>query len=573
MRPPPPAEEEATAAKPTKQSAAPSQLTRTSAAEGVAVKQGPKPRPVPSSAKPLLPRRPGTTKPPGHREDSPSDSDSLASGDMAPLLRRASSGASSGSGPFSPTDDDFQYVPLGGGSKTSVANSSSSDSLYDKLEKIQSDVANIESSVALSESQEGAPPSGKQRPPSYKVVTPPPLDPDAGQERRGSSSSSVGSSDSSAVYDHLSPLHEPRKQTGAASSEPYQPLDLLPAPFDLALKSRSTSQPMFHSTSTPSSARQTPSPSGQSGHLLAPSEEEEEEEEDDDLTPTNSETNVQPGTTAVPGGVGGVRGEVVLRLRKTRVDPFADILSAPRSMLRWSQELNPLYDYIKGIKISDDVKLYDVPSIATVSHEAPPPAPPTKPPSIILEEDSDHESVTSPKEEEAPITIPEKVRRESQEDDNPERIFLVGSSGSTGSLPRRPRQHIYEDVLAEDVSRSQYDLSSEKRRSKGSSGSPPSFSPERSSTLEIPSVRRYRSESRETTHAISPRLGKRQLALQRRSRSLGAGMALDDSVTEAVKKKQRPMRVGDNMKVRGGGRGRGGGGGGGGLVGEGGVVG
>ena len=54
--------------------------------------------------------------------------------------------------------------------------------------------------------------------------------------------------------------------------------------------------------------------------------------------------------------------QVKLREKKQRSqqDPFAELLSPKATArLRWSQELNPLYDYIRGFKISDGVKLYD----------------------------------------------------------------------------------------------------------------------------------------------------------------------------------------------------------------------
>ena len=54
--------------------------------------------------------------------------------------------------------------------------------------------------------------------------------------------------------------------------------------------------------------------------------------------------------------------QVKLREKKHRSqqDPFAELLSPKATArLRWSQELNPLYDIIKGFKISDGVKLYD----------------------------------------------------------------------------------------------------------------------------------------------------------------------------------------------------------------------
>ncbi len=44
----------------------------------------------------------------------------------------------------------------------------------------------------------------------------------------------------------------------------------------------------------------------------------------------------------------------------------------------------------------------------------------------------------------------------------------------------------------------------------------------------------------------SPRIGKRELQQQRRSRTIGS---LDD--TETIKKKQKPVRASDELKVRG----------------------
>lgn len=89
---------------------------------------------------------------------------------------------------------------------------------------------------------------------------------------------------------------------------------------------------------------------------------------------------------------------VTLRQKKKQElaneDPFADILSPKASCrLRWSQELNPLYDYIKGFK-ADGVKLYDSSPVSKLLHSTVANnmegGATNKPPSVILEDEGEH---------------------------------------------------------------------------------------------------------------------------------------------------------------------------------------
>lgn len=168
---------------------------------------------------------------------------------------------------------------------------------------------------------------------------------------------------------------------------------------------RNISQPAL---STPNSARE--SPCDQFGRFTSIHEESSDDDEGRrSVTPTpTNEGEGNPGTNASSG--------VKLRNKKKEdvmaCDPFADLLSPKSaSRLRWSQELNPLYDYIKGFKISDSVKLYDsTPSKLVQSTKAPLEnsgneevgadeeggvASNGKPPSMIIEEEGEDDELGS----------------------------------------------------------------------------------------------------------------------------------------------------------------------------------
>ncbi len=139
--------------------------------------------------------------------------------------------------------------------------------------------------------------------------------------------------------------------------------------------------------------------------------------------------------------------QVKLRDKKRpQHDPFADLLSPKaNARLRWSQELNPLYDIIKGFKISDGVKLYDTPSkllestrasnlIGSHSERAS-----YKSPSVIVEDEGEYDPIdqrTSPSES-VPYSPPGETSR-------PTSSFSEDTSLSPTHYARK--QHLYEDI-------------------------------------------------------------------------------------------------------------------------------
>ena len=521
-------------------------------------------------------RRSGSTP----REVSPSDSESLGSDDMAPLLRAGSSASShsSSTGLFSPTDNEFQFVPVGqtagGGAgedriPLTVPNkerpgsrgsqgSWSDDSTYDKLDKIQEKVkkmnsvpySNLSRSGSDSSSNRSGPPSRRSH--TYEDIS---LSQPSDVESYRFSGT-VPSPPPSPDYDHLSlkggspvppdPALKTKNEVAGVI------IDLLPAPgVDVNFR-RIVSQPAL---STPSSARASPSLMDASGSPLIL--EQSESEFDEEETPTNSgdDQKTEGGNPSSDASTA-----VVLRPKKKRMpsDPFADILGTPQavSRLRWSQELNPIYDFIKGIKISEsissqDIKLYDVtPAARKASSEeggnaVAKDSPLTmKPPSIILEEEPEQDQTVSPKPDDV---SPSPAAADKPNWVKPEKVYITAASCT---MPRMRKQHLYEEVMAVVV-RPVSELNAEpgERVAGGSMKEKASDSKVifdlKSATLATPVVRRIRSLEDKPGSVVSPRLGKRPLLHQRRSRTVGC---MDD--TEAMRRKQKPMRVSDNMKVR-----------------------
>lgn len=253
---------------------------------------------------------------------------------------------------------------------------------------------------------------------------------------------------------------------------------------------------------------------------------------------------------------------VIMREKKHRhIDPFADLLSSPSSVsrLRWSQELNPLYDYIKGVKISDGVKLYDVtparPSQLANSHQAGQTSSANKP-TVIVEEvedsPSEHELSGSPKKQDLKAEPSKSSGSGSGGGGNESKgeFEMIKTENEThlggiSTLPRPSRRpHAYEDVMMESpkIDRHASELNITRNTSKTLRGveSESSISTISTRTLGNPFNRKLRA----TELGVSPRLGKRELQLQRRSRTtIGS---VDD--TETLKHKQRPMKAMDNMK-------------------------
>ena len=205
------------------------------------------------------------------RNLSSSGSESIASNDTTPLLRPESSASS---GPFSPTDSEFQFVPGGHSDESplllaqdlardrscsSSSSASSEDSHYDRLERIRDEFKrrdSVESSpLLLSKSSHG-----DQRPER------------SSREEKGEDQFKFSKLDSppdspptsplSPLYDHLPPLTPPTKDPEkkpdqlppVALKSPLH-IDLLPSPFEARFKRRNISQPCL---STPASARESP---------------------------------------------------------------------------------------------------------------------------------------------------------------------------------------------------------------------------------------------------------------------------------------------------------------------------
>ena len=506
----------------------------------------------PSSGSPINPRKTGQsgstpvqqetklspttiqTLPSKSRDPLPSDSSST-SNDTAPLIRPTSSASS---GPFSLTDE-FQFVPgteaenkTGESLSLAGRTSAESDEVYDRLENYNPDTYQ-DDVISLPESTSTI---GSNQP---RIL----VSRDERERSEGAESlrmSTSPESNCSGEYDHLPPLKHTlspnkKQQTPLSKLKMSTKWELLPSPLDLPR--RNFSQPAL---STPASARESPCDDlNPTNDIII--EESSEEEEESAETPTN-----------IKEGVSTAHFEGVV-LRRKHLDPFADILGSSSSRLRWSQELNPLYDYIKGYKISEGVKLYDSPSKLLESTKASDifghgrssltsgdnESTNHKPPSIIVEEEFESSSLSSREQTCSPPN---------------EHIEMMGGlerlTEATCTLPRARRPvHNYEEVIEFnapltkklDSSQSVTDLIGQMKKAAELKKVEP-----RSITLgpayETPVQRRFRSLEKA---GVSPRLGKRQLQQQRRSKTLNS---VDDTAT--VTRKQRPMRAADALKVR-----------------------
>lgn len=310
------------------------------------------------------------------------------SNEHTPLIR-----SESGSSELYSPSEDFSFIsrsspslnqhadkPLSNSNSLKHASSGSSET-YDRLEDYITPSKRYNSWETFSNSESGSAPgtptvpmvtvSSRSSSSAYEDILSLP-------ERRGSGSSSrTNSSAESGNYDHL-PILVPNEQN-------------LEVGVDPGIR-KITSQPAL---STPPSARE--SPSDQFGRFGSIDEEESSDEDEIGVTPTNSddETAAKKADEEAQIKYEGV----VLRRRKQQEDPFAELLS-PRSSnrLRWSQELNPLYDYIKGFK-ADGVRLYDSSPVSKLMLSATAGSLEgrkvaggvhNKPPSVIVEEEGEH---------------------------------------------------------------------------------------------------------------------------------------------------------------------------------------
>ena len=223
--------------------------------------------------------------------------------------------------------------------------------------------------------------------------------------------------------------------------------------------------------------------------------------------------------------------------------------------------MNPLYDYIKGVRISEGmasqgIRLYDTAAEEEKrGHRG-------KTPNTILEEDleqlqSESELATSLKGNHGGYATAPNVMVESPKEPNlpelEESAEMSRMAAATCTLPRTGRKaHLYEDIslLTMELPQGERPVSNIEGEKKvvtitRTSSDKETKKPElRSATVSYQSVvpRRLRTGDI-TSHSVSPRLGKRILQ-QRRSRTISS---MDD--TETVKRKQKPIKAADNMKV------------------------
>ena len=267
--------------------------------------------------------------------------------------------------------------------------------------------------------------------------------------------------------------------------------------------------------------------------------------------------------------------------QRSEFDPFEDLLGTPQAIarLRWSQELNPLYDLIKGMKISESmssqeqgIKLYSasVPDANSKKMK--------KLPSTIFEESEMSPKHGSQTTNAAGVPVITHTFPEANEEEGERIPMIIPEHKSSEPLPKTPRrQHMYEEVAlapraSEPMTTSIAGLIQpppivRKMRENavgggGGAGSGSATLPAskfgggggvavtgggKSSLagLTNPAVRRMQTleAPQERSSSVSPRLGKREL--QRRSRTISC---MDD--TEAVTRKQKPLRAADMMKVR-----------------------
>lgn len=249
-----------------------------------------------------------------------------------------------------------------------------------------------------------------------------------------------------------------------------------------------------------------------------------------------------------------------VKLREKKSDPFLDLLSVGTTRLRWSQELNPLYDYIKGFKISDGVKLYDTPSKLTQSINASDVAKDGQ------QQRSNYKSTTSVIVEETELEGNRPFSREdtyspsessaySPTDSRPSSSFN-NTTNTISPMAYSRKPHLYEEmnVLShietekkESVKPPEADLMKLLRHKQSDTGASEPLNKSnntRAATLNLGHMESSSFRAQEK-HGRSPRIGKRELQQQRRSRTLAS---LDD--TEAVKIKQKPVRASDELKVR-----------------------
>ena len=244
-----------------------------------------------------------------------------------------------------------------------------------------------------------------------------------------------------------------------------------------------------------------------------------------------SDSEMDEPVSPLPGEYCNEEGVVMRQKPSDTFDPFVDLLSAPpsKSRLRWSQELNPLYDYIRGVKISPKIG-YD--SLAE---------------NTIQEEES---STAGIGDDTASICSSD---RRSSSDSQFEGLIFVPPQSAPNTLQRVKRMpHNYEEVVfGEPSSGKENDVDIDGGRNRSDSGSRPlsehyssphvgEIASNKPQTLRSSPLRRLKSS--EAPFAVTPPLNKR--VLQRKSKTVRSS---DD--TNAPQGRQRARQVADTMRV------------------------
>lgn len=256
-----------------------------------------------------------------------------------------------------------------------------------------------------------------------------------------------------------------------------------------------------------------------------------------------SDSEMDEPVSPLPGERGVNEEGVVMRKKSNDsvsdgTDPFADLLLAPpnKSRLRWSQELNPIYDYVKGVKISPKIG-YD--SLATT------------PENTIQEED-----VSFSIEDSSSICSSDRGSSSDTQFDGGMVLLIPQSAPNTLQRSKRV-PHNYDEVVFGNPNRQQdeddNDLSTDGGRGRSSSGGsrPMSehFNNQRMEEINIrDKTKTHRSspvrrlKSTDSPFSVTPQLNKRML--HRRSKTVRAS---DDS--NAPQGSQHARRVADTMRV------------------------
>ena len=220
---------------------------------------------------------------------------------------------------------------------------------------------------------------------------------------------------------------------------------------------------------------------------------------------------------------------IVFRVKKENGnDPFADLLLAPpsKSHLRWSQELNPIYDYTRGMKVSPAIA-YEASSILAKKDQA------------IPEEETSSSFGDS-------VSIGSSTDLRSSTGSAFDNLVYIPQSGFDTAPRPTKRAHNYEEVVIgeEDGERPRTNSKTNRPLSDCKTFETVVLSgrdiDDKSATLSSP-IRRLKS-AENPQFAISPRLNKR--VITRRSKTV---RSVDDF--NAPQGRQHAQKVADTLKV------------------------